>query len=90
MDSKMLSRLMSRFVRPDDPDLTPEMARHIVSFQLSEEERAHLSELAEKCNQCETTPEELVEYEVLVQFGEFLTLMKAKAHLFLKTHSTAA
>jgi hypothetical protein len=88
--SANVSNLITRFLRPDEPDLSLQMARHIASFKLDDAEQARLAELADKCNDGTLTPEEHAEYEAMVILGEFLTLLKAKALLTLKHQPTAA
>lgn len=90
MTAAIASSVLKRFVRPDEPDLSPEMARHIVGFKLSDVEQSRLSELAEKSNEGSLTSDERAEYESLVLLGELLTLMKCKAHLFLNRQTPAA
>jgi hypothetical protein len=90
MSNSMTSQLLSRFVRPNEPDLSPSMAQHIKAFKLTEQEQARLNELAAKSTDGTLTGDERLEYESFVLLGEFLTLMKCKAHVFLQSHSPAA
>jgi hypothetical protein len=90
MSERIASDLLNRFVRPDEPDLSPGMARHILDFRLSDAERAHLSRLADKSAEGALTADERSEYESLVLLGEFLTLMKCKAELYLRRQTPAA
>lgn len=90
MSARIASNVLNRFVRPDEPDLSPEMARHILDFKLSDAERGHLSDLADKSGDGLLTADERAEYESLVVLGEFLTLMRSKAQRFLEHQSPAA
>lgn len=90
MSQRIASNVLNRFVRPEEPDLSPSMARHILDFRLSDPEQAHLAGLADKSNEGTLTAEERAEYESLVLLGEFLTLMKCKAQRFLQHQSPAA
>jgi hypothetical protein len=90
MSVQMTSAVLKRFVRPEEPDLSPEMAKHIVNFKLSDEEQAHLVELAQKSNDGELSADQRTEYESLVLLGEFLTLMKCKARVFLARSFSAS
>jgi hypothetical protein len=90
MSARISSDVLNRFVRPEEPDLSPAMAQHIVGFELTDAEREHLEKLADKSESGTLTPGERSDYESLVLLGEFLTLMKCKAHLFLQRQSPAA
>lgn len=90
MNAGITSNVLKRFVRPEEPDLSPAMAQHILGFRLSDVEQARLFELAGKCDDGTLAGDERSEYESMVLLGEFLTLMKCKAQLFLKRQSPAA
>jgi hypothetical protein len=90
MSAGFTTKLLNRFVRPQEPDLSAAMARHIIAFELSDDERAHLEALAEKNGQGILSPQERADYELLVLLGEFLTLMKCKARLSLQHPAPAA
>ncbi len=90
MSARIASNVLNRFVRPEEPDLSPAMARHILDFKLSDAEQTHLSGLADRASDGALTADERAEYQSLVLLGEFLTLMKCKAHLYLKRQTPAA
>ena len=51
--------------------------------------QARLANLAEKCNEGALSAEERAEYETYVTAGNFLSVLKAKARLYLKSHGSA-
>ena len=90
MSTSLASSILNRFVRPDEPDLSPAVALYINSFKLSEDEQSRMNEPADKCTEGTLSADERREYESSVLLGELLTLMKAKALLVLQRHTAAA
>jgi hypothetical protein len=76
-------------VAPDDPNLSPEVARYFLSLGLSEEEKSRHKLLASK-NQSDLSPAERSELESLVHASTALMLLQSNARLSLRKHQPAA
>jgi hypothetical protein len=81
--------IWTRIVVPDDPTLAPDVARHFLSVQLTEEEKARYQSLASK-DQVDLSPAERSELEALVHVSTALALLQSKARLSLKKRQPAA
>lgn len=83
------TRIWTRIVAPDDPNLSPEVARYFLSLGLSDEEKSRYQFLASR-DQAELTPAERSELESLVHASTALMLLQSKARLSLRKHQPAA
>ncbi len=78
------AQLLGEFVEPLGRALTPDSARALLAIQASDAARQHISELAERCNHGKLSPEEKAEYELLVDVGDMIALLQARARVFLR------
>jgi hypothetical protein len=76
-------------VAPDDPNLSPEVARYFLALGFSDEEKSRYQFLASK-DQLELTTAERAELESLVHASTVLMLLQSKARLSLRKHQPAA
>ena len=67
--------------------LTPELAEKILSLRVDPEVTARILELGEKAGTETLTEAEHDEYKYLVDAGDFISLLKAKARRFLAAQS---
>jgi len=74
---------LDRLLDPLARSLSPAAARAIVNFRADAATRAHIAELAEKCNEGQLTPHERAEYETLVRGIDFITILQSKARRLL-------
>ncbi|MCA9114973.1 MAG: hypothetical protein KDA79_07790 [Planctomycetaceae bacterium] len=75
--------IIDDILQPLTSALTPEAARALAAFKVSDSVRQRVAELAEKANEGELTEAEREEYETHVQYANVLTVIKAKARSVL-------
>lgn len=68
---------------------TPEVAERIVNMRADPELQRHLDDLADRNTEDLLSAEERSEYESLVAFGNFITILQGKAREILKGHTAA-
>jgi hypothetical protein len=76
--------LLDRVLDPVSRSLNPESARALAHAQPDPVVQQRVSELAAKCNQGLLSAEERDEYETYVRAGNLISLLQAKARLYLK------
>ncbi len=75
--------VLDRLFEPMTRILTPEFASKLVSLRADPVVQDKIDSLAEKCNEGRLTPEERAEYEMYVNFINFMAIFQAKARRFL-------
>ena len=83
------TELLGRVIAPLGRCLTPTAAKEILSLHADESARRRLEELALKCDAGALTPEERAEYQLLVEVGDLVALLQAKARRYLTEHPAA-
>ena len=78
------AEIFSRVVSPDRPDLTEDVAKTFLTFSFTNEDRARMSELAEKARQGTLSPQEVRLIDSYIRMGNLVSLIKAKARLSLE------
>jgi hypothetical protein len=74
------------YFEPVTSVLTPELAEKILSLRPDPKAVARVTELAGKSDDGTITDEEREELETLVDAGDFISLLKAKARRYLSEH----
>ena len=74
---------------PAHPSFTPEGVKRLLELRTSDEEEQQMEALAGKANEGLLTPEEHRQYESWVRAGTLMSMLKAKARLYLKQSTTA-
>ena len=82
--------LLDRLFDPANPFLTGEGAQMLAELRADPEEEARMEVLASKANEGTMTPEERREYESWVRSGSVMSILPAKARLYLKRPAKAA
>jgi hypothetical protein len=77
---------LERVLEPVSRAFNVESARAIVASRADDEVQARISALAMKCTEGALTEEEKREYETYVQAGNLISILQAKARLYLKKH----
>lgn len=77
-----------QFLDPTTGCLTPQVAQRIVDWRPDPELQAHIQKLGEKANSGTLSPDEEFEYQQLIEDGDLIALLQAKARRIL-THSTS-
>ena len=71
-------------MEPDKNGLSPEAARSILELRFSDQDKARMSELAQKNQEGRLTDEERQELEDFVNVGDILSLLHLNARKSLK------
>ena len=77
--------ILSRAIRPEDGNLSPDAAKSLLDISLSENDQRRALELSSKAREGTLTPPEEAELDNYCNVGRLLELMKSKARLSLKT-----
>jgi hypothetical protein len=81
----MLDRLLTAL----SECLTPESARRVLELKADPLLQAHVTQLAERCNDGLLSLEEEAEYRSYVSFGTFIAILKSKARQLLANTQTS-
>ena len=81
---KTASAIGGRIVKPDQANLSPEIARAILKIDFTPEDHRRVDELSAKAQKGTLTPEERAELEEYVRVDLKLTVLRSKARLSLK------
>ena len=81
--------LVDRLLEPLSRCIRGEGERELLKLHADATLQARIDELAEKCDEGLLTPDERVEYETYVRFGNFVAILQAKARLRQKQSSAA-
>jgi hypothetical protein len=68
--------------------LTPELARHILTLEFNDGDKARMHELAVKNQEGRASPEELRDLDNYVKIGDLVAILQSKARKFLRSKST--
>ena len=68
--------------------LSRDVAQALVNIRAGEEAQARMADLAGKCNEGLLTPAEQAEYESYVHAVDMVSVLQAKARLWLARHRT--
>jgi hypothetical protein len=82
--------ILRRLFEPDKADLSPEVARYLLSLDFSLPDRERMEALAEKSQAGELLPEEREELDEYVRIGHFLALVQSKARKSLGQQRAAS
>jgi hypothetical protein len=81
-------QVLDRFLDPVRDILTPEIARAIADLRVDAATQKLIEELADRHHEGQLAPEELAEYEALVNGANVMAVLQAKARSVLnRTHS---
>ncbi len=71
--------ILDRFLDPVRDTLTPQVARAIADLLAAAATQQHLEDLADRHHESRLTPDELAEYEALVNGANLIAVLQAKA-----------
>jgi hypothetical protein len=83
------AEIFARVIAPDRCDLTEEVAKTFLSYSFSSEDRARMSELADKARQGTLSPQEERLIDSYIRVGNLFSLLKVKARLSLEQRKRA-
>ena len=81
--------VLEEMLEPVTRAFSREVAQALVNIRASEAAQARIKELAEKCNQGLLKPDERVQYETYVQAIDLISLLQAKARVWLARHGAS-
>ena len=84
MIQKSETALLDELMEPLGRCLTPEVARQIVQLRASPTLEARVREFAEKSNEGVLSAEERLQYETIVRFTKFVSVLQSKARTLLQ------
>ncbi|MCH8839891.1 MAG: hypothetical protein IH831_04295 [Planctomycetes bacterium] len=87
---KSESAILSRALRPEEGNLSPELAEHVLSIGLTNADKQAARELAELAKSGSLSVEQSVELENYRRAGRIFELLKSKARIALQTGKTAS
>lgn len=64
---------------------TPELARHILTLEFSDDDKARMHELAVKNQEGRVSPEELRDLDNYIKVADLVAILQSKARKFLRT-----
>ncbi len=87
---KSESAILSRALRPEEGNLSPELAEHVLSIGLTNADKQAARELAELAKSGSLSVEQSVELENYRRAGKIFELLKSKARIALRNGKTAS
>jgi hypothetical protein len=75
--------VLDELLEPVTRAFSREVAQALLNVRASETAQARIGELAEKCNEGSLTPNERSEYESYVQAADLISVLQAKARVWL-------
>jgi hypothetical protein len=79
------SSILSRIIKPNQPDLPAPVARLILKWQFTEDDRRRMHMLLEKAKEGTLTRPEKSEAETYERVGNMLSILKSKSRQSLKS-----
>ena len=81
--------VLDEMLEPVTRAFSPEVAEALVNVKASPAAQQRISELAEKCNEDLLTPAERAEYESYVNAVDLISVLQAKARVWLAQHGAS-
>ena len=81
--------VLEELLEPVTRAFSREVAQALVNVRASQAAQARITVLAEKCNEGLLTPEERTDYETYVQAVDLISLLQAKARVWLARHGAS-
>jgi len=81
-------QILDRFLNPVRDILTPEVARAIADLRADPATQQRIEDLADRHHEGQLSPEELSEYEALVNGANLMAVLQAKARSVLNRTAT--
>jgi len=95
MSSQALARnteaaILARVIEADESEITPDIARYLLSMQLPGADRDRVNELSEKARSGSLTEAEGAELDSYLRIGSLLGVMQSRARRVLKKTGNSA
>jgi len=79
--------IFSRIFADGRRSLTPELARHILTLEFNDDDKARMHELAVKNQEGRVSPEELRDLDNYIKVADLVAILQSKAREFLRAKS---
>lgn len=79
--------ILARIIQSDERELTPEIARYLLSMKLPATDEERVNELSAKARSGSLTENETQELDSYLHIGMLLGIMQSKARQLLKSRS---
>ena len=94
MSSQVLTRnteaaILARVIEADEFEITPDVARYLLSMQLPDADRERVDELSAKARSGSLTETEAAELDSYLHIGSLLGVMQSRARRLRKIGSVA-
>jgi hypothetical protein len=84
------AEILSRVIAPGEPNLPPDTAKILLTFDFGREDHDRMNQLAEKAREGTLTAEEQAEIDCYERVGHFLSLLRSKARISLRQQANAS
>lgn len=85
MSTLVESDILKRVIGPDEGNLSPELARHVLSWSFTAADQARVDALSDKAQAGSLTAAEREELDGYLNVNDFLSIMRMKAERSLST-----
>jgi hypothetical protein len=79
--------ILARVIEADQSEMTPDVARYLLSMRLPRADSARVDELSAKARAGTLTDQETAELDSYLHIGSLLAVMQSRARKLLKTSS---
>jgi hypothetical protein len=88
MRNGQTTAVLEEMLEPVTRAFSRDVAQALVNIRASDTAQARITELAEKCNEGLLTPDERAQYETYVNAVDLISLLQAKARVWLARHAS--
>jgi hypothetical protein len=88
MQNGQATAVLEEMLEPVTRAFSRDVAQALVNIRASDAAQARIAELAEKCNEGSLTPDERAQYETYVNAVDLISLLQAKARVWLAHHAS--
>ena len=89
MPHRETTGVFDELIEPVTRAFTRDVAQALVNLRASPTAQARIAELADKCNEGSLTAAERAEYETYVHVVDLISVLQAKARLWLKQQAAS-
>jgi hypothetical protein len=89
MPNGQRTAVFDEMIEPLTRVFTRDVAQALINLRASPTAQARIADLAEKCNEGLLTPAERAEYESYVHAVDLISVLQAKARLWLKSQAAS-
>jgi hypothetical protein len=82
--------ILARVIEADETEITPDVARYLISMQLPDADRGRVDELSARARVGSLTDAEGAELDSYLHIGSLLAVMQSRARRFLRKTGSIA